>query len=585
MFRTERLFIEVPGAPDAPELWLKEQLKDANQYTIQWTEPRVYAHQPVAGYQIYLNDEKVGNRLDKDVLSATLPLKPNRSYKINVQALSNKAIYRDSEFSNNLQVNTSLSIDANQFVNPTTASINPSSDMAGGSGVGGGDFSTLNYSQVVALRLYYEQENETSFNDPGEQLIPLRVSKVTEDYVDLDWSRYNRFDPGINEFKIQWHCLNTNEHFEHRCGPNVTNFRLKRLRSGFTYCVKVMSIKNTNTIVSRSKNVLVQVTAAPDSPRVKLRASNFKYVSIEWNKPACYGNANIVAYKVYVDGKVEAVLSGDQHVFTLSKGEACREYTFQVQAMTSEENLSSPLSSPLKVVWPGIKLPHLRMIERDHSGLIRIGWNDPSVNGQTKISFYRCIAESLESGQVVTVGPIEASKNECDFVTLDSGRYKISLEVNTYGSAEPLISSPIYVDCGHKPDAPHLTAQVFGLEERKKLDRVAASLANKRDRLLLVVGRESGKDNVTLSKAMSTLRQLEDTLNDCLKMLAHYSGYFIVNLSWTCQQSSSMVKVLGFRVFINGQQYGVDLHESIRTIRVKVKQFILNFIQILSKSF
>lgn len=49
-FVTERLFIEVPGAPDAPDLWLVEQ-KDTI-VTIQWSEPRVYSTVPVAGYQV-----------------------------------------------------------------------------------------------------------------------------------------------------------------------------------------------------------------------------------------------------------------------------------------------------------------------------------------------------------------------------------------------------------------------------------------------------------------------------------------------------------------------------------------------------
>lgn len=49
-FVSERLFIEIPGSPDAPDLWLLEQ-KD-NIVTIQWSEPRVYPTVPIAGYQV-----------------------------------------------------------------------------------------------------------------------------------------------------------------------------------------------------------------------------------------------------------------------------------------------------------------------------------------------------------------------------------------------------------------------------------------------------------------------------------------------------------------------------------------------------
>jgi hypothetical protein len=47
---TETLFIEVPGSPDAPVLWLKDQKRDV--VNIQWSEPRVFPNVPVAGYQV-----------------------------------------------------------------------------------------------------------------------------------------------------------------------------------------------------------------------------------------------------------------------------------------------------------------------------------------------------------------------------------------------------------------------------------------------------------------------------------------------------------------------------------------------------
>ena len=47
---TETLFIEVPGSPDPPCLWLKEQKMDV--VTIQWSEPRVFPTVPVIGYQV-----------------------------------------------------------------------------------------------------------------------------------------------------------------------------------------------------------------------------------------------------------------------------------------------------------------------------------------------------------------------------------------------------------------------------------------------------------------------------------------------------------------------------------------------------
>lgn len=58
---------------------------------------------------------------------------------------------------------------------------------------------------------------------------------------------------------------------------------------------------------------------------------NFKYIAIEWMKPRTYGDAAVSAYKVYVNGIVEATLTADQLSFSFTKGIACHEYAFQVQ--------------------------------------------------------------------------------------------------------------------------------------------------------------------------------------------------------------------------------------------------------------
>ena len=58
-------------------------------------------------------------------------------------------------------------------------------------------------------------------------------------------------------------------------------------------------------------------------------------------------------------------------------------------------------------------------------------------------------------------------------------------------------------------------------------------------------------------------------------------GYFIVNLSWQCFQSSNQTKISGYRIYLNGKQYGTDLPESITNIRMKVIDLIfkINFIE------
>jgi hypothetical protein len=214
-----------------------------------------------------------------------MPLKPNRNYKINVQSLSSKPDqYADSVLSNSLHVSTSVNSVVN---NNNSATLTTTTTMNGkisgainselellalraGNTIDEDLLNRFNHSQVVALTKFYEQENEREF-EPTDAVIPLRFSKITEDYVDLDWSKFNKPDASINEYKIQWHCLNTNEHFEHRCSPNIFNYRIKRLRAGFSYCVRIFAIRNTNTVVNKSKNLIIQMSAPPDAPILKLR--------------------------------------------------------------------------------------------------------------------------------------------------------------------------------------------------------------------------------------------------------------------------------------------------------------------------
>lgn len=250
LFTTDRLFLEIPGSPDAPFIWLKE--KKENTIVVHWSESRVYQNNQVDGYQLYLNDTKIGAKINKNVQLANIPLKMNRIYKINIQALSDE--YENSEMSNSIHVSTSLSSSTQQV---ESVSMNQKEIFAGS-------------NHQIELRKYYESENNSEYFEP-KSCFPVRIKKIGEDYVDLDWSDFVKENNSINEFKIQWHCLNSNQNSEHRCPSNVTSYRIKRLGTGMLYCIKVFAIKDINTLVKRSKNIILQMNAAPDKPTIKLR--------------------------------------------------------------------------------------------------------------------------------------------------------------------------------------------------------------------------------------------------------------------------------------------------------------------------
>lgn len=215
---------------------------------------------------------------------------------------------------------------------------------------------------------------------------------------------------------------------------------------------------------------------------------------------------------------------------------------------------------------------------------MRITWDEPVISGGAKIAYFRVIAENEYTGRVKIQGPFEESIRECEFSNLEVGRHKIHLEITIHGSVDTLCSNPIYVDIGQKPEAPNLQVQVLGLAERKQLDKIASNLINKRDRLLRVV--TFSKDAKTnIPKSMASLRHLEEALDDCLKLLANYTGFIVANLAWSCYQQNQLVRLLGFRIYVNGKQYGSDLNASARSVRIKVFIFLKIYFKLILNYF
>ena len=52
------------------------------------------------------------------------------------------------------------------------------------------------------------------------------------------------------------------------------------------------------------------------------------------------------------------------------------------------------------------------------------------------------------------------------------------------------------------------------------------------------------------------------------------TGQLIAHVSWQCTQSNPDIQVSGFNVLIDGKQYGNPMHEGVRTVRIKVGNFI-----------
>ena len=183
-----------------------------------------------------------------------------RTYKIAIQALTSRIEYGDSKLSNIIHVNTYsvnndhfnqdiLKISANRILKHETV-----------------DLENLD-SALIQIRDFYNHEN---LKDNGhESNIPLKIAKIGEDNIDIDWSNFV-IDSKIDSFKIEWHCWNTDKRENENINSNILKFNIKRCYPGNIYSVRVLAYQNDN-IINKSKFIIVQTNAPPDTPKLKLR--------------------------------------------------------------------------------------------------------------------------------------------------------------------------------------------------------------------------------------------------------------------------------------------------------------------------
>lgn len=202
-----------------------------------------------------MNNIKNGGKIEFGVNQVVLTLKPNRVYKIAVQALTSHPDFSDSEISNQIEVITQM--------NGTNAA---NDDLECGEQNRGFTNPNAKKSDLDALKEFYIKQNATD----DEASMPLKIAEITEDYIDLDWSN-TVINKNVEQFKIQWHCLNTNTHDEDRLPNSVFNYRIKECQPGYFYCIRVTVIEALGTISNKSKFYIVQTCAPPDMPVLKLR--------------------------------------------------------------------------------------------------------------------------------------------------------------------------------------------------------------------------------------------------------------------------------------------------------------------------
>ncbi|CAL1538548.1 unnamed protein product [Lymnaea stagnalis] len=529
---SQEVQVMIPGPPDPPQIFLKSV--DIDEFCIEWGEPKLYGGVKIKGYQVYLNDTKAGHELTPRQTKATIPCKSNRTYRVNVVALSNSLQYGDSFKSNTLVVNPSGKAD--MFV------------------------------------------DESLSEDAG---IPVKIIKITNNSIHLDWSKFLETEE-VSFYKIQWSSVAQPDQREVKLSKHDSNCVINKCLPGTTHFVRVVSYNINGQILEKSKQLTIQTSAPPDAPKLSVRACNFRYIAIQWDKPTTYGDALLTGYKVYVNGIVEAVLNSDQLSYTYTQGKWCHEYAFQVQALTASDNLNSKPSEPLIVTWPGSKPPEVKCLPSISSSTLRVGWSEPYLTDGIKVKHYKLYCVEAGTEKVIqSVGPIHPDSREGEFKNLKKGDYSVYLETHLYGTDTVIKSEIMSMQPALSPDPPQITVTLVGLEERRRIEKFICDLVNKRDRLIRQVGHKLKKigalsyplraeKNEDVVMGAHSLTRIEELLEACFTALNNYTGHLTAIVSWQCPQSNPDMQVSEFKLLVDGKQYGSPIHAGTRTIRIQL---------------
>jgi hypothetical protein len=216
----------IPGEPDAPKLWL---VKTSNSsFVVEWSEPKSYGI-PVIGFQLYIEGKKAGDMTEVNLRRAEIPSNINRTYEVNICALTNNPQRTRSVMSQTLSIVTA----------PTN----------------------------------------------HHNMIPLQIELINEEKLHMDWTSFLPMTE-IRSYYIHYTCLNNgkvqtmkvSKRHRHAVRKIYESFLciilfskiLRDLKPGFTYGIMVLAVDKDGGILYTSDKSTIQMSAPPNAPIVAI---------------------------------------------------------------------------------------------------------------------------------------------------------------------------------------------------------------------------------------------------------------------------------------------------------------------------
>jgi len=128
------------------------------------------------------------------------------------------------------------------------------------------------------------------------------------------------------------------------------------------------------------------------------------------------------------------------------------------------------------------------------------------------------------------------------------------------------------------PNPPSITAEIVGMEERVQLEEALHHLVSRRDRLcreinvlrnMAVIKHMSDRDQ-EVARLSQTVGKLDAKIKQALKEVRKYTGTVKIVLRWSFPGHDGDAVADGYKIFVNGKQYGGDLSVHITNAMLEV---------------
>ncbi|XP_022109025.1 uncharacterized protein LOC110989168 isoform X4 [Acanthaster planci] len=565
----------IPGPPDPPRLCCTSVLQE--EFILEWGEPRMYGGVGIRGYQVYMNDKKVGQELSSSHYKAAIPCRPNRTYHMSIVALSADPSYRDSDLSEEVRI-TCWSPETRP-TQPPAAAGTVQRDRYSGQGDGRGK----------------------GLLCPED--ISIGVLDLTETSIVLEWRLPLiglESQELVDRIKVMWSSVAKPKELEVVLKPTATQYTVRGCMPGTNHFVAVAAMDKADRVLHRSRLVTIQTTAPLSAPHLRIRSCTYSGCILEWDKPTQFGNAHLAGYQLRLNGKDHDRLPAGASTYLFTAGKMCKEYRFTMQALCTIPHLHSQASEPALVTWPGILPPALHRAATTKLNAIRVSWPEPKVTGGAKVEHYKvmCMEESGTGHKALppkqrqplkTLGPLPLDQRWAEFPHLSPhAAYTFLLDTQVSGVGKAVRSRPLnkqYV--ARRPAPPKVRVTVRGLEERRALEMEACQLVNMRHRLLQeLISYQQGSNpgqppgavenedfSAEISDALSALAEMEDQLFQVLETLIPYTGTVAVDVEWDPVRESKDVNLSGFKVLVNDKQSGHLLHSHMDRICLQLSAY------------